>query len=338
MFKLSVLFLIFFNCTFAQVPDTISAGFWNLENLFDTYDDPLKDDAEYLPSSEKAWDSLKLDTKLQNLAEIIKMMDNGESPDILGVCEVENKQVLHLLTSKYLPQYSIAHLESPDNRGIDNALLYNSSKFLLLSETGDTVTLDDGFPTRLIFQAALKYSDDTIFVFVNHWPSRRAGESESEKNRIASAKVLRNGTEKLLNNNPDSRIIIMGDFNDEPSNISLIETLGAAPVYCESGLMGILNGDKTLFNLAYKKYEEGEGTYNFQKDWNMLDQIIVSRSLLSGDIEYLCGSFEVSKFDKMITQQGRYKDTPRPTFGGKNYLGGYSDHFPVISYFIRRAE
>ncbi len=339
MLKILFTILLISTYSYSQQQDTIFIASWNLENLYDTSDDPLKDDQEYLPSSAKEWDSLKLDTKMKNLADVIKLMNDGKGPDLLGVCEVENKYVLDLLSEKYLGGvYSVAHLESPDNRGIDNGLLYKSGKFNLLSEQGDTVHLEDGYPTRLIFNAVLKYGNDTFYVFVNHWPSRRSGEKETDKNRIAAASVLKNAVDEILNANPNAKIAAVGDFNDEPANTSLTDALQAAPVICESAMMDIVNGKSRLFNLSYRKFDQGEGSYKYQDDWNMLDQIIVSRNLLTGKVEYLCGSFAVFKPDIMVTKLGKYQGTARPTFGGKNYLAGFSDHFPVIAKFLVRIN
>ena len=335
-----IVFLFSFNSLAQnQGQDTLFTASWNLENLFDTVDDSLKNDEEFLPDSMKHWDKEKLEKKFFNLSRVIKSMNENRGPDMLGVVEVEHKSLLDSMISKCLPgmNFSTAYLESPDNRGIDNGLIYRSDLFNILSVTGDTIHLSDGYPTRLILGVTLlDKNNDTLQVFVNHWPSRRGGEDESEINRISAAAVLRKNVDRILLRNPASLIIIMGDFNDEPTNNSIMNTLGAQPVLCDT-IPERLSEDTSgeLYNLAYKPYSESLGTYKYRNDWNMLDQVIVSRALLTGEnIHYLCGSFNIYKPDFIVEQNGKYAGSPFPTYGGNRYLGGYSDHFPVTAKFI----
>ncbi len=316
--------------------DTVVIAFWNLENLFDTVDDPNKEDEEFLPGGSKEWTDERLDKKLYNLSRIIRSMNDDNGPDLLGVCEVEHQQLLDDLISEYLKDknYKTAYLESPDNRGIDNGLIYNADLFTLISVKGDTVKLDDGYPTRLVFNAnLLTKNNDTLNVYVNHWPSRRGGEKESEPNRIDAAETLRSAVDKNIKSNPDAKVIVMGDFNDEPGDASLINHLRATPFYCDSSeyydfIM------LELVNIAYPQYANGSGSYKYRDDWNMLDQIIISNSLLyNKNFYYICNSFEVYKPDILVTHSGKFEGTPFPTYGGSRYLGGYSDHFPVIAKF-----
>ena len=319
--------------------DTLFVASWNLENLFDTVNDPFKEDEEFLPESIKSWTSQRLDKKLNNLARVIHSMNYGHGPDILGVVETEHQWLLDRMDEKFLADinYQTAYLESPDSRGIDNGLIYKRDMFHILSVTADTINLADGYPTRLVLNVnLLTLNGDTIHVFENHWPSRSGGESESEINRIAAAEVLKKNTDEILAHNPDAFILIMGDFNDEPTNISILNTLKAQPVRCDT-ISGKLKENKTkeLYNLAYDEYSNGLGTYKYKNDWNMLDQIIVSHELLTGErIHYICGSFRVYKPDFLVTHSGTYEGTPFPTYGGNKYLGGYSDHFPVTSEFL----
>ena len=200
----------------------------------------------------------------------------------------------------------------------------------------DTVQLSDGWPTRLIFGANLLINnDEKITVFVNHWPSRSGGQLESEPNRIEAAKTLRNAVDRIFKVEEDAKIFITGDFNDDPINKSVLETLRANPIKCDS-----LNADfeieseGELFNVSYESFENGVGSYKYRDTWNMLDQIIVSGSLITSEVfNYICNSFEVYKPDFIVTKSGDYVGTPFPTYGGRRYLGGYSDHFPVIAKF-----
>ena len=325
-----------------QPNDTVCVAFWNLENLFDTVDDQDKDDEEFLPDGKKEWTEERLDKKSYNISRVIRSINNGVGPDILGVCEVEHQSLLDNLISEFLPDknYKTTYIESPDNRGIDNGLIYNADKFTLLSMSADTVQLSDGYPTRLILNVILLTElKDTLIVFVNHWPSRRGGEVESEPNRISAGETLKKSVGKYSLSRKNPNIIILGDFNDEPANNSLLKTLKAEAYLCDSVTENGLTAAKyRLFNLSYKVFMTGEGSYKYRDDWNMLDQIIVSNALLSGDIEYICSSFEVFKPELMITRTGKYTGTPFPTYGGSRYLGGYSDHFPVTAKFLLRKQ
>ena len=318
--------------------DTLLVAMWNLQNLFDTTDDPQINDEEFLPNSEIEWTDERLDKKMYNLARIIRMMNNGNGPDLLGVCEVENQSVLETMIEKYLSDlnYSVAYLESPDKRGIDNGLIFKTENFKLLNLQADTVHLADEWPTRLIFGVNLLTKDnDNITVFVNHWPSRSGGQIESEPNRIAAAKTLRTAVDRIFSNNAEANIIIIGDFNDDPVNVSVLETLRAYPIKCDSLPSDFeINSESELFNLAYQSFEDGLGSFKYKDTWNMLDQIIVSGSLITGpQIKYICNSFEVYKPQVIVTQSGKYEGAPFPTYGGRRYLGGYSDHFPVMAKF-----
>jgi len=335
-----ILILCFYSNLFSQTSDTVSIAFWNVQNLFDIADDPLKEDEEFLPSSEKEWTPERLNKKIYNLSRIIRSMNNDNGPDILGVCEVEHQHLLDSLTTKFFTDknYKVAYLESPDGRGIDNGLIYNSKLFSLLSVKGDTIKLDDGYPTRLILNVnVITKLKDTLHIYVNHWPSRRGGESESEPNRIRAAETLRNSVDKNFIANDKSKIIIIGDFNDEPNNVSLLNTLKASPFLCSKG-DSVLPANE-LFNLAYKDFNDGLGSYKYQDNWNMLDQIIVSGSMLTDKkLSYICESFEVYKPFIMVTHSGKYEGTPFPTYGGNRYLGGYSDHYPVITKFVLKNK
>jgi predicted extracellular nuclease len=341
---LLVTFIFYFNCN-AQTEDTLVVAFWNLQNLFDTIDDPNKNDESFLPDGDMEWTEDRLDKKMYNLARIIRMMNNGNGPDILGVCEVENQEVLMEMVNKYLSDidYEIAYIESPDNRGIDNGLIFKSDKFTLLSLQADTVHLSDGWPTRLIFGVNLLTDEnEKIAIFVNHWPSRSGGQVESEPNRIAAAQTLHNAVDRIFLTDEIANIFLIGDFNDDPVNVSVLETLQAHPIKCDSLPTDFeINSEGELFNLSYQSFESGEGSYKYRDTWNMLDQIIVSGSVITGnDINYICNSFEVYKPKFIVTQSGSYEGTPFPTYGGRKYLGGYSDHFPVIAKFkiVRSSE
>ncbi|MCW8810325.1 MAG: hypothetical protein OQK64_05145 [Ignavibacteriaceae bacterium] len=322
----------------AQSQDTLFLASWNLQNLFDTVDDPQKNDEEFLPNGEMQWTKERLDKKLYNLARVIRSMNNGAGPDLLGVCEVEHEALLDSMIKKFLSDldYKTAYIESPDNRGIDNGLIFKANEFKVLNVQVDTVHISSGLPTRLIMGVnLLTDNNEKITVFVNHWPSRSGGQIESEPNRIEAAKTLRYALDRIFKIEEDAQIFIIGDFNDDPINKSVLETLRAHPIKCDSlNAEFEVESEGELFNLSYESYENELGSYKYRDTWNMLDQIIVSGSLITGDvINYICNSFEVYKPNFLITKSGDYKGTPFPTFGGRRYLGGYSDHFPIIAKF-----
>jgi hypothetical protein len=338
---LSILFCLFLTISSSgqNNSDTLYIAFWNLQNLFDTIDDPFKNDEEFLPNGALEWTEERLDKKMYNLARVIRSMNNEQGPDLLGVCEVENQSVLDSMLIRYLPDinFKIAYVESPDNRGIDNGLIYRADKFRLLNIQSDTVHLSDGWPTRLILGVnLLTKNKEKITAFVNHWPSRSGGQMESEPNRIQAAKTLRNAVDRIFDKEPDAKIFIIGDFNDEPADKSIIEYLNAYPIKCDSMAADFeVDPEKELHNLSWELFEIGLGSYKFRDDWNMLDQIIISGSLLVSDnFRYICHTFEIYKPDFLVTHTGNYKGTPFPTYGGRRYLGGYSDHFPVIAKFL----
>lgn len=341
--KYKILLLLFFTLSFiscAQTKnDTLFVAHWNVENLFDTINDSLTVDEEFLPNGKKEWTQDRLEKKLYNLSRIIRSMNDNKGPDFLGVCEVEHRSVLDTMLHNYFSDknYKIAYLESPDGRGIDNGIIYNHDKLSLLKINSYKVDLSDGYNTRLILEGDfLTQNNDTIYFFVNHWPSRRGGAEKSEPNRIQAAKTLRSAVKTILDKNPFSNIIIVGDFNDEPTNIAITEYLKAQPFICDSTSESDLFEDKNtdLFNLAYQSWSNGFGSFFYRNDFNMLDQIIISKNLLVGNrIKYICNSFEVYKPELMVTHTGKFKGAPFPTYGGARYLGGYSDHFPVIAKF-----
>lgn len=303
---------------------TITVGFYNLENLFDTINDPNTNDEWFLPTSDIQWNSDKYTTKLHNLAEVISEMADGSEPDLLGVCEVENKAVVEDLIDEAAIRkigYSIAHVESKDERGIDVALLYKPSVFSVTNVEAITVDLSAfNDKTRDILRVDGTLSGTPVSVYVNHWPSRSEGMKESEPKRIRAATTLyENATQ---NSRP---AIIIGDFNDEPYNRSIQNRLfaddrtdlDAFPFY------------NCMFPLEMK--HDTMGTYCYRGDWNMLDQVILSDTLLSHpDLKYVKESASIYNPGKIRQHtDNEYDGYPNRTFGGRKYLGGYSDHFPV---------
>ena len=319
--------------SYAKGQDTILIGFWNMENFYDTLDDKKINDEEFLPDAKKQWTSERFITKCKHHAQVILEMNSGKGLDIMGMAEIENRSVVEDLI-KQMPDcnYGIAHMDSPDERGIDCALIFKNGVFNLVSVVGDTVVLPDKHPTRLILHVVLqnKKNDELLHVFVNHWPSRRGGSDESAINRNTAAATLRKEVEALLAKEKNADIVIMGDFNDEPTNVSIDSVLQAGHYTSAAS-----DAKTNLQNLAWERKSKGEGTLKYRSEWDLLDQIIVSNSMVAkSKISYLNGSFTIYKQDYMIEKDERYAGSPLPTYGGSKYLGGYSDHFPVFAKFI----
>jgi predicted extracellular nuclease len=334
---LSLLFVVsvFPSLSYAQNKDSITIAFWNVENFFDTLNTNGKNDEEFSPASKKHWNSERYQTKVLHLAQVIGDMNNKRGPDILGMAETETKEVVTDLVNSSIKnlKYNVVRIQSPDERHISTALIYKSDRFNLLNAVGDTVHLDNNHPTRLILHVSLlTNNNDTLHVFVNHWPSRLGGEDASEINRVAAAKTLRASVDALLNTNPSANIIIMGDFNDEPDNNSIKRNLNAEEFICDSA-----NFSYSLHNLAWEKKRNGEGTLKYHDQWDLLDQIIVSSADIQSahqSFNYLCGSFTIFKPEYMVETDAKFAGSPLPTYGGNKYLAGYSDHFPVFAKFL----
>ena len=319
------------------------AGFyvanWNVENLYDTVDDPDNDgDDEFLPNNPTTrWTQVRYETKLDNLAQVITGMNKGNGPDILGVEEVENEEVIRDLVDRLEGKsYGIVHVDSPDPRGIDTAMLFNRNLFTLLESHAYKVSLKWDHTTRDILHSVLEDHDgNRLHVLVNHWPSRGGGVELSEPNRIAAATTLARAVDHIFLRDPAARIVMLGDFNDEPSNRSVRDVLDAEPYPSRSGYVAT-----NLYNLSSAKSAKGFGSFphsfDGETEWRMYDQIMVSGALLrSARIEEDKDLFWIDRPGYMVEESGRDKGSPVPTFEGQEYYqGGYSDHFPVGARFI----
>jgi predicted extracellular nuclease len=336
---LLALLILFVTYISAQKKDQVlTLMFYNVENLFDTESDPGKEDEEFTPESDKMWDLEKYEKKLNDIAAVIKAVNKAELPEIIGLCEVENLKVLEdLVMTRDLKRgdYGIVHHESPDTRGIDCALLYNMKEFRLISSEAIPVSFpfDSALTTRDILHVEGKTGDnETLHIFVNHWSSRWGGQKESEPKRLYCAVSLRMAVDKVMNRDPEAKIIIMGDFNDEPTNRSLFEMLLANNKRKNAT-------SRELYNLMYDAHNhEGIGSYNYRGNWNMLDQIIVSQAVLMDSGGWHCG-YEDGKVFKaefmLYHDEERQLHVPSRTYGGPNYYGGISDHFPVYLTLIK---
>ncbi len=319
----------------AQKTKPFNVVFYNVENLFDTLNHPVKNDDEFTPSSEKKWTAPRYTTKLNKLSLALSTAGGETLPSAIGLCEVENRKVVvDLLKTDKLRKgkYKIIHYESPDFRGIDCAFAYRKKHLKVLSHRAIPVTLADTSRTTrdILYVKGLAYKKDTVHFFVNHWPSRYGGQEKSEPKRLRAAYVLRVEVEKIMKRNPKAKIVIMGDFNDYPQNKSMTETLSATPNPTPSR-------PQDLFNLMSAGQDRGEGSYNYRGNWGMLDQIVVSYPLLQASIGLIgtpdCAQPVKEEF-MLYTNPDNGEQKPNRTYGGNRYYGGYSDHLPVRATLV----
>ncbi len=304
-----------------------SIAFYNLENLFDTTDDPDTLDDDFTPDSQKKWNEKRYRKKVKKMGRVISNIgyeDIGFPPAIIGLAEVENALVLQdLVDSKFLKKkdYDYVHFDSSDERGIDTALLYRKELFSVISQETYTVYLTNEFGerdyTRDILHVKGELENHPLHILVNHWPSRRKGTDETAHKRIAAAQKNREVIEQILHSEPDARIVVMGDFNDDPDSES-IKTMVADSLY-------------NPMELLRTKYE---GTLKHKENWHLFDQIIISHNFLKGhENPFQFHSASIFNPEEIQEYKGKYKGLPFRTYAGKKYLGGYSDHFPVYAVF-----
>jgi len=299
-------------------------AFYNVENLFDTTNDPLIHDNDFLPNSLKRWTPKRYQKKILKLGTVISKIgeeNTTNAPIIVGLAEVENQKVLSdLVNSKNLvdENYSFVHFDSLDERGIDVALLYKPDVFKVdYSETFSVYLQNDmGYQdyTRDILLVKGQLNNENISIIVNHWSSRREGTKETEFKRIAAAKVVNSVIETLKKEDPNTKIIVMGDFNDNPNCKSLI----------------LLEEESKLYNPFKTVWSRDNGSLNHRFQWNLFDQILFSTNFFdtnNSNLDFKDAQVFNSKF---LTQyEGKYKGQPFRTFVGNKYKGGYSDHFPI---------
>ncbi len=299
-------------------------AFYNQENLFDYENDSLIKDEEYLPEGKRHWDQYRYREKSNRMAKAILSIGEWQAPDIVGVCEVENRRVLEdLVHNEVLKKlnYGIVHYDSPDRRGIDVGLLYRKDRVKVHYSKPVQVknTEDISFKTRDILYVKLSIAGDTLHLFVNHWPSRYGGQQQSEPKRILAANTLRTVVDSLQAHQKQSKIIIMGDLNDSPENLSVKQYLKAVKNPDEQG---------ELKNLM-QELPVNEGSHRYKGEWSYLDQIIVSQVLLRQE-EIRGNQAFVHRPDFLLEVDERYPGKkPFRTFIGLRYQKGFSDHLPV---------
>ncbi len=334
---LTVLFalLLLCQCSVSQSAKTSAPGdyrvaFYNVENLFDTVDDPATQDEEFMPESKKKWTPARYQTKLEHLAKVVEGMGY---PALIGLAEVENETVVKDFcekTSLKTEGYGYLHFESPDLRGIDVALIYKKSVFTVTE--ADTIRIrfpvgmipdKPNYTTRDLLVVAGKFQGkETLHLIIAHLPSRTDGQKESEPRRMHVAAQIGRKVDAIFKEEPSANIIVMGDMNDEPADPSMTQSLDAQP-------LGSKMDATTMYNCFSKLDEASMGSYRYKGEWNMLDQIILSTNLMQGSKRLKYANSVIYQADWMMYKDEKYGISPSRSYGGDRYFGGYSDHLPV---------
>lgn len=318
--------------------DPVSVMFYNVENLFDTVDDPLIKDEEFLPKGARRWNQFRFNSKLCSLAKVFVSTGSFEPPGFIGLCEVENRYVLEQLVKEPALSrwnYKIIHKDSPDERGIDVAAIYRPDVFYPLTyRYFPPVPENEPVPrTReILYVMGVLSGADTVHLFVNHWPSRFGGLMETRGARQRAASSLAAEVDKLRQKFCEPLIIITGDFNDQPDDISLTGCLNAT-------LVPGSDPDR-LYNLSHLWLKSGKGTLKHQSQWNIFDQLIVSGSLLNNSRKLYSDPSDAVILDLpfLLQPDERYLGMKLfRTYEGFRYTGGYSDHLPVLLW-VRKRE
>jgi len=299
-------------------------AFYNVENLFDLVDDPDTQDEEFALGGRKNVDQDILDLKLKNMAEVLQDLN----ADVIGFCEVENRAVLDMLNEEFSARnYSIIHYDSPDERGIDNALFYDPEVFQVIKSEPVQITLPDGGLTRDVLYILGQAGNEKLHLFVNHWPSHWGGTEQTIPLRAATARQVRQQVLNILNKDPEANIIVMGDLNDIPVEPSIVEHLGASMDREKVG-----TGNFILWNLMKDFHDPpGNGTYKYNDEARVLDQMIISPGLYDDrGLDLVSGSIGVLDMPKYRQHGGRFDDYPFRFWAGNRVLGGYSDHLAIF--------
>ena len=319
-----------------------AVGFYNQENLFDTCHDAGKNDYEYLPA--KGWNGMKYTSKLKNMSRALADMGTDVLPNVgcafIGLAEVENANVLKDLTAQpplKARNMQFCHIEGPDKRGIDCALLYNPALFRVknvkLVPYVQELAKDSAFKTRGFLTVRGEMAGEDVAVIVCHWPSRFSGSFYRESG-ARQTKVVK---DSLLRVNPDMKVFVMGDMNDDPTDKSMHEVLRAKPEISQVGEGDMYN---PWYNILAK---EGKGTLFYNGSWNLFDQIVMTPNLLdrAGKKDFSKLTFwkhAIQRMPYLFQTEGKYKGTPKRTTAGGVWLDGYSDHLPVCVYLVKERK
>jgi len=317
-------------------------AFYNLENLFDTVNDSLTFDDDRTPTGKDNWTKERYSQKIDNMSKVLSEIGSTNaqnSPDIIGICELDNIQVIKDLINHpnlWEKDYGIIHFDSPDERGIDVALLYKKAAFLPTSFSSLRLMLTnrDDFRdyTRDQLVVGGIMDGEEIHFIVNHWPSRSGGEARSKPNRIEAARLNRKIIDSISKFNPEAKIISMGDFNDDPIDDSLKKILKTKGKVAELEPNDLYNPMEMLF-------KKGLGSLAYRDRWNLFDQIYFTANIVQKSTgKYHFWKAGVYSPAYLIDKKGQYKGYPLRTYAGGSYIGGYSDHFPVYIHLIKEVD
>jgi len=336
LFVMAILMVFQPNISAQRGQHTFTVMFYNVENLFDTIDHPDFEDEEFTPGGSKKWNYDRYEKKLGDIARVILSVPDKELPGLVGFAEVENQEVLEDLAQQRglrREDYKAIVIDTDDPRGIDCGLLYREDMFTYGSHRMIPVEDLSGneYPLRGILHITGKGPDgNPLNIYINHWKSRRGGVQETEYLRVYAGIAIRRELDRLLSASPDSRVIIMGDFNDEPTNKSILDVMHAGNKRHNIGL-------NDMYNLFYDIHNlDLGGSYNYRGDWEMYDQIVISYNLLNSG-KGLSTTFDGGKILKeewmLYMDERNDVKVPNRTYGGDNYYGGISDHFPLYVTF-----
>lgn len=297
--------------------------FYNVENAFDTSDDSSTEDNDFLPSAGRHWNKSRYEAKINSIYKVITAAGSWKPPEIIGMCEVENRRILQdLVSGTYLSKYryGIVHEDSPDRRGIDVCMIYNPEAVSILKYRYIVPYNRVSFKSRSILYVMVRAGDDTIHLFFNHWPSRTGGVLPGNDLRHELAAVMKGKIDSLQSLNAGrSKIVVAGDFNSKPDD-SEVKLITIGPV-------------SRMINLTSEDAETGNGTYRYKGVWEMLDQVLVSeyfKESMSG-LKVTGDSFTIFKPDFLLVKDPRYPGyMPFATYRGYRYQNGFSDHLPVL--------
>ncbi len=343
-FLISFFALILFVINVASVAaqkkyEVYSVGFYNLENLFDTIHDAGKNDFEFLPEGTNKWGTMRYSNKLKNMATVLNEMSTDMLPmglAAVGVSEIENHRVLDDLVKHPVLAHrgwKIVHIEGPDRRGVDCALLYNPRLFTPVASRLVPYTTEDNdttYKTRGFLTVSGNMAGECVHFIVNHWPSRYAASPARER----AGELVKAIKDSLMAQNPQSKVIIMGDMNDDPDDKSMKACLGAKRE--QNQIKSATDLYNPWWNVLRKK---GLGTLKYKGKWNLFDQIVFSGNLVGKDrttLKYY--KPEIFSRSYMLQTEGKYKGSPKRTHAGGVWLNGYSDHLPVIIYLIKEQK
>lgn len=310
--------------------------FYNVENLFDTINDPNVRDEEFTPEGSNKWTGKKYWKKISNLEKVFYAIaqDTRSFPTIIGVSEIENRNVLEDIVSQdklLKANYQIVHYDSPERRGVDVALFYRPDQFKFEGSHPILVTYPNqpDYKTRDVLSVWGTIEGEQFMFLVAHWPSRSGGHIASNPRRWNLANITRAYIDSVQNANPAMKIIAMGDFNDNPTDESILKCLRA-----KGDINKLEKSD--LFNPYWRIFKDGIGTLAYQDEWSLFDNIVVSQNIANSEKNKFglvkFGKYYARIFNKsfLLQQSGQYKGYPLRTYVGGNFQDGYSDHLPVF--------